>query len=65
MTQLINWTNGPFSSTFNLFVDGVHKGFLSFETWRNNANTVFDDQNLRKENCGICSLLYSNNHWNF
>ncbi|WP_406827202.1 hypothetical protein [Pedobacter sp. KACC 23697] len=53
MSKLINWKSDWFSGNFQLFVDGLQKGAITFGMWTSNAESVFEDQNFQFVNEGF------------
>ena len=53
MAKFINWTSDWFNGNYQLFVDGVQKGALTFEMWWSNAYTSFEDKNFSFQNTGF------------
>ncbi|WP_293310120.1 hypothetical protein [Pedobacter sp. UBA5917] len=53
MSRFINWKNNWFSGNFQLFVDGVQKGMITFSAWRNDAESMFEDKNYQFVNEGF------------
>ncbi|WP_316831914.1 hypothetical protein [Pedobacter aquatilis] len=51
--KFINWKRNWFSSNVELFIDGLQKGAIIFETWKSNANSFFEDQNYYFQNEGF------------
>ena len=46
MEHLLTWTKGIFDNSYQLFQNGVIKGNLIFDTWKNEARTLFKEGNL-------------------
>jgi len=53
MAKFINWKRNWRNGNLQLFVDGIQKGALTFEMWRSNAYTLFEDKNYAFENKGF------------
>lgn len=53
MAKFINWRSNWLSGDFQLFVDGIQKGMISFGNWRSDAEGVFDDKNFFFSNVGF------------
>jgi len=53
MSRFINWKNNWFSGNFQLFVDGVQKGMITFGTWKSDAVSMFEDKNYYFVNEGF------------
>jgi len=53
MAKFINWRSNWLSGDFQLFVDGIQKGMISFGSWRSDAEGVFDDKNYFFSNVGF------------
>jgi len=53
MAKYINWKSNWFNSNFELFVDGIQKGAIKFNSWTSNAETVFEDQHYLFTNVGF------------
>ncbi|WP_293784377.1 hypothetical protein [uncultured Pedobacter sp.] len=47
MSKLINWKSDWLSGNFQLFVDGLQKGAITFGMWKSNAESTFEDQNYQ------------------
>ncbi|PWS28647.1 hypothetical protein DHW03_02020 [Pedobacter yonginense] len=44
MAKLINWKRNWLNSKFELFVDGMQKGAIIFNSWKNEAESNFEHQ---------------------
>jgi len=53
MAKFINWKRNWLNGNLQLFVDGIQKGALTFEMWRSNAYTLFEDKDYAFENKGF------------
>ncbi|QNN43628.1 hypothetical protein [Pedobacter roseus] len=53
MSRFINWRSNWLSGNFQLFADGVQKGMITFETWRSDAESMFEDKNYFFSNVGF------------
>jgi len=53
MSKFINWKSNWCSGNFQLFVDGLQKGAITFGMWTSNAESVFEDQNFLFVNEGF------------
>ncbi|WP_175636457.1 hypothetical protein [Pedobacter ghigonis] len=53
MAKFINWKRNWLNGNLQLFVDGIQKGALTFEMWKSNAYTLFEDKDYAFENKGF------------
>lgn len=53
MEQYLTWTKGLFESSYQLFQNGETKGNLLFDTWKNQAKTMFTDHQLTFQTPGF------------
>ena len=53
MSKFINWKSNWLNGNFQLFVDGVQKGMISFSSWRSDAESMFEDKNYQFVNEGF------------
>jgi hypothetical protein len=53
MAKFINWRSNWLNGNFQLFADGIQKGMITFETWRSDAESMFDDKNYFFSNVGF------------
>lgn len=53
MAKYINWKSNWFNSNFELFVDGIQKGAIKFNSWTSNAEAGFEDQHYLFTNVGF------------
>jgi len=53
MSKFINWKSNWLNGNFQLFVDGLQKGVITFATWKSDAESVFEDKNYQFINEGI------------
>jgi hypothetical protein len=53
MAKFINWRSNWLNGNFQLFADGIQKGMITFETWRSDAESMFEDKNYFFSNVGF------------
>jgi len=53
MSKFINWKSDWFNGNFQLFVDGLQKGAITFGIWKSDAESIFEDKNYQFVNDGF------------
>ncbi|WP_231424047.1 MULTISPECIES: hypothetical protein [Pedobacter] len=53
MAKFITWKSNWYNSNFELFIDGVQKGAITFATWKSDAETTLENENYFFTNVGF------------
>jgi len=53
MAKFINWKSNWFNSNFELFVDGLQQGAITFSTWKSDAEATFENDQYLFKNIGV------------